>query len=119
MTRPDRQFDAYIFDLDGTVYLGNALQPTAGETIAALRESGKRTLFLSNNPTQTREAYAKKLTRLGLPTPVEEIVNSSYVMADFLGQEMPGARLFVVGEASLRDELEAAGFEQTADAGRV
>jgi arabinose operon protein AraL len=30
---------------------------------------GKRTVFLSNNPTHTREEYAAKLTRLGLPTP--------------------------------------------------
>ncbi len=35
-------FDAYIFDLDGTVFLGDALLPTAGETIAALRGAGSR-----------------------------------------------------------------------------
>ncbi|MFN2163652.1 MAG: HAD-IIA family hydrolase [Candidatus Promineifilaceae bacterium] len=119
MKRPERLFEAYIFDLDGTVYLGDALLPTVGETITALRERGKRTLFLSNNPTQSRAGYAKKLARLGLPTPPDEIVNSSYVMVDFLRQEMPGARLFVVGEASLRQELEAAGFAQTADANEV
>lgn len=119
MPLPVRFFEAYIFDLDGTVYLGDALLPTAGETITALRESGRRTLFLSNNPTKTRQGYAAKLTRLGLPTPVEDVINSSYVMVDFLRQELPGARLFVVGEASLRDELAAAGFEQTADARRI
>ena len=99
MPLPDSFFDAYIFDLDGTVYLGDALLPTAGETISVLREGGRRTLFLSNNPTKTRQGYAAKLTRLGLPTPVEDVINSSYVMVDFLRQEMPGARLFVVGEA--------------------
>lgn len=112
-------YDAYIFDLDGTVYLGGALLPTAGETISRLRQMGKRTVFLSNNPTHTREAYAAKLTRLGLPTPARDVVNSSYVMVDFLRQTMPQARLFVVGEASLRDELAAAGFELTEDAGRI
>lgn len=119
MSLPDRLFNAYIFDLDGTVYLGNALLPTAGETISTLRESGKRTLFLSNNPTQTRESYAAKLTRLGLPTPAADVVNSSYVMVDFLRQELPGARLFVVGEESLRGELAGAGFELTDDTGRI
>jgi len=119
LTRPERLFEAYIFDLDGTVYLGDALLPTAAETITALRERGKRTLFLSNNPTRTRAGYAKKLARMGLPAPIGEIVNSSYVMVDFLQREMPGARLFVVGEASLREELAAAGFAQTADADEV
>lgn len=119
MARPAKLYDAYIFDLDGTVYLGDKLLPTAGETISWLRQMGKRTVFLSNNPTHTREAYAAKLTRLGLPTPVADVVNSSYVMVDFLQQRMPGARLFVVGEASLRDELAAGGFELTEEASRV
>ena len=109
----------YIFDLDGTVYLGDALLPTARETITTLREWGKRTLFLSNNPTRSREAYAAKLTRLGLPTPAADIINSSFVMVDFLKREMPGAHLFVVGEESLRQELERAGFVLTDNASQV
>jgi phosphoglycolate/pyridoxal phosphate phosphatase family enzyme len=114
-----RRYDVYIFDLDGTVYLGDAPLPTAVETIAALRSSGKRTLFLSNNPTSTRQAYAAKLTELGLPTPAADIINSSCVMVDFLQRELPGARLFVAGEQPLQDELAAAGFELTEDALRT
>ena len=98
---PDRLFDAYLFDLDGTVTLGDALLPTAGETITRLRAAGRRTLFLSNNPSRTAADYAARLTRLGLPTPAGDVVNSSLVMVDFLKRQMPGARLFVVGEASL------------------
>ncbi|MCL4868867.1 MAG: HAD-IIA family hydrolase [Anaerolineae bacterium] len=109
-------YDAYIFDLDGTVYLGDALLPTAGETIQQLRHWGKQTVFLSNNPTHSRTEYAARLTRLGLPTPVEDVVNSSWVMVQFLNQQMPGARLFVVGEQSLRQELRQAGFSLRNDA---
>lgn len=106
-------YDAYIFDLDGTVYLGDALLPGAGEAISALRAQGKRTVFLSNNPTRTREAYAKKLTRLGLPTSATDIISSGVVMVDYLKHEMPNARLFVCGEDTLRAELGAAGFVLT------
>jgi len=113
---PDRLFDGYLFDLDGTVTLGDALLPTAGETIARLRALGRRTLFLSNNPSRTRAEYAARLTRLGLPTPPGEVINSSLVMIDFLRREMPGARLFVVGETSLCGELAAAGFTVADDA---
>lgn len=113
---PNHLYSAYIFDLDGTMYLGDALLPTAGETITRLRELGKRTIFLSNNPTHTRESYAKKLTRLGLPTPVEDILNSSLVMVNFLKTHLPRARLFVVGEQPLMDDLRAAGFELADDA---
>jgi len=113
---PSHLYDAYIFDLDGTVTLGDALLSTAGETIQTLRDWGKRTIFLSNNPTHTRYAYAQKLTRLGLPTPPEDVINSSFVMVGFLQRIMPGARLFVVGEQPLMDDLRAGGFEHVEDA---
>jgi NagD protein len=107
---PTHFFSGYIFDLDGTVYLGDALLPQAGETITALRARGCRTVFVSNNPTHTRQSYAAKLTRLGLPTPVDDILNSSGVMVDFLQYRMPGAKLFVAGERPLVDDLTHAGF---------
>lgn len=119
LPRPDLYYPGYLFDLDGTVYLGDALLPTAGETIAALRQRGARTVFLSNNPTHTRPEYAAKLTRLGVPTPVEDILTSALVMVNFLRQRMPGARLFVIGEEPLCAELRLAGFELTEEAGRA
>lgn len=116
---PSRLYGGYIFDLDGTVYLGDALLPTAGDAITTLRRQGCRTVFISNNPTHTRQEYAAKLTRLGLPTPEEDILNSSQVMVDFLTRRMPGARLFVVGEAPLCADLLSAGFELEEDPRRV
>lgn len=117
--RPGRLYSAYIFDLDGTVYLGGALLPTAGPTIQRLRDLGKRTIFLSNNPTKTREAQAATLTALGLPTPPEDVLNSALVMGDFLRQRMPGARLYVIGEPPLEQVLRQAGFELAEDAAGV
>jgi phosphoglycolate/pyridoxal phosphate phosphatase family enzyme len=119
MNTPTQLYEAYIFDLDGTIYLGDALLNGAGETIHTLRKQGKRTVFLSNNPTQTRTAYADKLTRLGLPTPATDVINSSFVMIDFLQRHMPGARLFVIGEESLCVELRQAGFTLVDDASQV
>ncbi len=116
---PARLYSAYIFDLDGTVYLGENLLPTAGPTIERLRAMGKRTVFLSNNPTYTCAEMAHKLTRLGLPTSVEDVINSSLVMAHFLQRHLPGGRLFVIGEQPLLDVLSEAGFELTDDPTRI
>jgi phosphoglycolate/pyridoxal phosphate phosphatase family enzyme len=112
-------YSAYLFDLDGTIYLGDALLPGAAETIAVLRAAGRRTIFLSNNPTRTRRQYAAKLTALGIPTPVEDIVNSSFVLVQWLLAVAPSARLFVVGEAPLKRELRAAGFRFSERAGEI
>jgi NagD protein len=119
MALPDRLYRGYVFDLDGTVYLGDALLPTAGETIARLRALGCRTIFLSNNPTHPPEDYAAKLTRLGLPTVVEDVLVSTQVLVSFLRERMPGARLFVIGEGPLVRALDAAGFEVVGDAART
>jgi phosphoglycolate/pyridoxal phosphate phosphatase family enzyme len=96
--------------MDGTVYLGEALLPGAKRTIETLRAAGSRVVFLSNKPLQTRADYAAKLTRLGIPTPPDEVINSSWVLTRWLEQEAPGATLFVVGEPPLLAELREAGF---------
>jgi arabinose operon protein AraL len=117
--KPTRLYDAYIFDLDGTVYLGDALVAGAGEAISTLRARGKRTVFLTNNPAHTRHEYSEKMTRLGVPTPPDDIINSSVVLVDFLEREMPHARLFVCGEAALCHELRDAGFTLTETPGQI
>ncbi len=104
------KYKACIFDQDGTIYLGNQLIPGAAETISRLRADGNRTIFLSNNPTKTRAQYAEKLTGLGIPTGVNDIVNSSFVMVQWLKENAPGACLYVIGEAAITGELKEAGF---------
>jgi arabinose operon protein AraL len=98
------------------VYLGEALLPGAKETIAALRAAGRRVAFLSNKPLYTRGDYAEKLTRLGIPTAVDEVVHSSVVLASHLRTLDAGAPVFVIGEPPLIGELRAHGFEVRADA---
>ncbi len=108
-----------LLDLDGTVYLGDALIPGAAQTIASLKGMGIGVAYLSNKPIEPRAAYATKLTRLGVPTMAEEVVTSSFVMARWLRREAPGATLFVVGEPPLLEELAVAGFALTEDPARV
>ena len=103
-------FKGFIFDLDGTVYRGDQLIPGADGVICALREKGKKVIFLSNKPLQTREDYASKLTRLGIPTRTNEVINSTFVMTYYLKKNAPQARLFVVGELPFIEELKGAGF---------
>ena len=115
----ERIFPGTVLDLDGTVYLGDALLPGAERTIETLRTAGSRVVFLSNKPIQTRDDYAAKLTRLGVPTAPDEVINSSWVFTHWLKQEAPGAALFVIGELPLLAELDAAGFRLTDQPGEA
>ena len=103
----------FIFDLDGTVYLGDELIPGAADVIARLRASGRKTAFLSNKPIARREEYARKLNKLGIPCEVEEVINSSLVLARYLQRTHPGASVYPVAEKPVIDELREHGLRIT------
>lgn len=104
-------YRGWLLDLDGTVYLGEQLIPGAADAIAALRGAGRRVAFLSNKPLQTRDDYAAKLTRLGVPAAADEVINSSLVLARHLHALDPGAPVYVIGEPPMQAEMAAHGFE--------
>src|SRR5690606_34370125 len=76
-------YRGFIFDLDGTIYRGERLIPGADRAVAELRRRGLRVVFVTNKPLSSRAEYAAKLTRLGIPTPVEDVISSSFVMARY------------------------------------
>jgi arabinose operon protein AraL len=112
---PRLPYRGWLFDLDGTIYLGERLIPGADAAIAALRAAGRRVAFLSNKPLQTRTEYAAKLTRLGVPAAPDDVINSSLVLARYLRDRDPGAPVFVIGEPPMLDEMRAHGFEVRPD----
>lgn len=108
--RPDRWFAGYVFDLDGTLYLGDHLLPGAQETVAAVRAAGAQVAFLTNKPLETAEAYAAKLTALGIPARADEVVTAVDALLRYLSREAPGARIVAVAEPMLVTTLGNAGF---------
>ena len=110
---PEELYDGYIFDLDGTIYLGDDLLPGAQRLVLKLRELDRRVVFLSNNPTKDPAMYAEKLTKLGLKTPPDEIVNTVVTMTQWLLQNHPEATVFPIAEEPLKDALREAGIRMS------
>ncbi|MBA2619099.1 MAG: HAD-IIA family hydrolase [Rubrobacter sp.] len=110
---PDKLYEGYVFDLDGTIYLGDDLLPGAKRLIGKLRELEKRVVFLSNNPTKSPKMYAEKLTRLGLPTPQDEVVNTVVTMTRWLLRNHPEATVFPISEEPLKRSLREAGIRMS------
>ncbi len=109
----------YLLDLDGTVYLGDHLIPGAAETLAALRSRGRRIVFLTNKPLYSRADYARKLSDLGIEASEDEVINSSYVLAHYLSETSPAAKVYAIGEPPLLAELEGAGLSLCDDPERI
>ncbi len=99
----------FIFDMDGTIYLGGNPFPFAIDFIKKLRRNGKRVLFFTNNASHSPEFYLNKLTRLGFePTP-DEILSSGNVTAAFLTRKRAGKTVYLLGTPELWEQFHAAG----------
>lgn len=107
---PKELFDAYLFDLDGTIYLGDELLPGASRLIAALRHFGRPLRFISNNPTRDPAQYAAKLTALGIPTRSDDVVNTLVATVSWIAENHPDAVVFPIAEAPLIRALTQAGI---------
>ncbi|GMA23596.1 acid sugar phosphatase [Luteimicrobium album] len=119
LRRPEGLFDAYFFDLDGTIYLGGELLPGAARTVRELRRRGIPVRFLSNNPTKDPARYAHKLESLGLPTSPGDVVNTVVSMVRWLEREHPAATIFAIAEAPLQQALARAGFVLSEDPAEI
>jgi HAD superfamily hydrolase (TIGR01450 family) len=115
---PGRIFAGYVFDLDGTVYLGDELLPGAKETLDELKRLAK-VVYLTNKPLEMPADYAAKLTRLGVETSPGEVVSSTDSLLLYHERRAPDARLFVVGEPPLKRMLTAAGYDVVEESGGV
>lgn len=111
----DKLYGAYIFDMDGTIYLGDELLPGAKRLIEELRRRDIPVRFLSNNPTKNPVQYAEKLQKLGLPTPLDEIANTVVTTVRWLKHHHPQATVFPIAEQPLIDALEEAGIRLSDD----
>jgi 4-nitrophenyl phosphatase len=110
MSKPHPQIDAAVFDLDGTLFLGKTLIKGALETVAALRKSGVKTLYLTNAGTRTRQGVADKLAAMGFPTNANEVYCGSYILARYILDKHAGKTVFPVGEPGLSEELRRNGI---------
>ncbi len=93
----------FVFDLDGTVYLGD--DPIPG-TVAFIRRNlaGKDIYFLTNNTSKSLRDYARKLDRLGIAVDLPRILSPLLPLVEHL--EAEGIRrICPVGNAAFRDYL--------------
>jgi HAD superfamily hydrolase (TIGR01450 family) len=107
-------FDVFLVDLDGVVYLGGEPLPGAVESLNRLDRMGKTIRYLTNDPRPRRATIARRLRDLGVRVDTGEIVTSAWAAARYL--DHAGIRkVSVVGSEGLSAELRARGLRLTED----
>lgn len=109
----------FLFDMDGTLYLGNRLYDFTLELLETIRATGRRYLFMTNNSSKSVNDYIKKLEKLGISATREDFITSSQATAYYLKQHYPNHRLYVCGTQSLKKELMMEGFAVTENLAEV
>lgn len=105
-----KNINLFLFDMDGTLYLGDQLYDFTIELLQAIKENGKRYLFMTNNSSKSVMDYVKKLDKLGIAATEEDFITSSQATAYYLKLHHKDAKLYVCGTQSLKEELKKEGF---------
>lgn len=103
----------FLFDMDGTLYLGDELFPFTVPLLEKIKEQGKKYLFITNNSSKSVDAYVQKLARMGIEADENDFLTSSMAAARYLNENYRGKKLYVCGTESLKAELRKNGFTVT------
>ncbi|MCH4208642.1 HAD-IIA family hydrolase [Bifidobacterium sp.] len=108
-----RGIQAWLTDMDGVLVHEDEALPGAIEFIEALKEAGTPFLVLTNNSIFSRRDLNWRLHASGIDIPEENIWTSALATAEFVNQQMPGGKAYVVGEAGLTTALHDVGYVLT------
>ncbi|TMC94133.1 MAG: HAD family hydrolase [Chloroflexi bacterium] len=96
--------------MDGVILRGTALIPGATDFVQRLQAKGIPFLILTNNSLYTPRDLQVRLHFMGLDVAPEAIFTSALATAQFLYDQRPGGRAYVIGESGLTTALHEVGF---------
>ncbi len=100
-----RACELFLFDMDGTLYLGDEIFDGAVELMEDLPALGKKYIYLTNNSSRAGTDYITRLKVFGFPCEAENVFTSGMATGMYLNQNYPGAKVYLVGTQAFRREL--------------
>ncbi len=102
--------DLFVLDMDGTFYLGNNIIDGALDFLDAVKKSGKRYIFFTNNSSTSPELYIKKLAGMNCFIGRDQIMTSGDVMIRYLSSNYRDKSVYLLGTKPLEESFEEAGI---------
>ena len=99
-----KKIKCFLFDMDGTIYLGNTLFPSTKTTLSKLETLEKKYYFLTNNSSKNQKYYKIKLDNMGISVQESDIFNSTDSIIYYL-KEKKCKNIFLLGTDELRQSL--------------
>jgi len=98
-------YKGYIIDLDGTAYHGTQGVAETLQFVKSLAANNIPYLFLTNNTTKTPQMVAQTLTHFGYPVTASQIYTPSLATAQYIEEQCPQAKVYLIGEIGLQNAL--------------
>lgn len=107
--------ELFLFDMDGTLYLGDEVYEGAIALMDELPGLGKKYIYLTNNSSRAGVDYITRLRRLGFPCEAENVFTSGMATGMYLNQNYPGAKVYLAGTGAFYRELQSYGIDLVND----
>ncbi|HIU64139.1 MAG TPA: HAD-IIA family hydrolase [Candidatus Avacidaminococcus intestinavium] len=104
------QIKCFLFDMDGTINLGNTLIAGMEGFFEKLKASGRTFYLVTNNSSKDHQHYVAKMQRLGIDVGKEDILISSDALVYYLKKKHSQAKLLVLGTPELVYTLQEGGL---------
>lgn len=108
--QPSRSYEAYFFDVDGTLCLGAEAIEGATQALQQLRERKAIVRFLSNDSTSDREGHVRRLRRAGIECTSDEVLTTIEATVSWLVRHYPRATVYPIGAPDLTAALTSHGI---------
>lgn len=105
----------FLFDLDGTVYLGGNLIGDVKNTLNKIRAKGVKVGFLTNNSSTTKESYFVKLKNLGVFFDGDFFYSSLDCAADYLLDKNREGKIFALATEKVKEHVKSRGLNVVDD----
>ena len=104
----------FLLDMDGTIYLDDELFDGTLDFLSAVKSSGGRYLFVTNNSSKSTDAYVEKLARIGIEATTDDFLTSTDATCLYL-KRYAGKKFYVSGTRSFEEQLKRSGVVTTTD----
>lgn len=109
-----RQKKLFLFDIDGTLAVGDTLYEGSAELLSHIEAIGGKAYFITNNSTRSGADYVEKFRRaFHLETSPDQFITSGYMTLRFLKEHHGNREIFVLGTSSFVKELRNNGLHVT------
>ena len=109
MEKSIKQKKLFLLDLDGTLYLDFTLFDGTKPFLEAIKKSGGRYLFLTNNSSKGVQSYVDKLCHMGVECQAQDFVTSVHATVEYLNAHYAGKLFYALGTKSFRSQLQEGG----------